>query len=365
MRKIDIRQLRQQNEKKQGEYWAERFEQLEAALHDKSSKKLREIERLYNQALKDIEGKIAIWYQRFADNNQVTPQEAFKLLNSDELQELRWTLREYIRHGRENGLDGRWIKEMENASAKVHIQRLEALQTEVRAELEQVSGKVSEGIEKHIEDIFAESYSRSAFEVQRGTGVGIKMLGVAPHKVKLLVSKPWTVDGRNFSEHLWTNKTKLINSVNNILSKAVMTGNNYAKATDELAKEMKVSKYQAGRVIYTEAAAFGNKAQQQSFKEMNIAKYEILETLDKRTCALCGSYDGQTFPQNQFEIGVTAPPFHPNCRGTIAPYNDGLFDDILKGVGKRAARGEGGKTHYVPGDMKYEDWKKEYMNETA
>ena len=54
----------------------------------------------------------------------------------------------------------------------------------------------------------------------------------------------------------------------------------------------------------------------------------------------------------EFDPGVTAPPFHVNCRSTTAPY----FDDEFS-LGERAARGEDGKTYYVPSDMTYKEWK--------
>ena len=59
---------------------------------------------------------------------------------------------------------------------------------------------------------------------------------------------------------------------------------------------------------------------------------------------------------NDYKVGVTAPPFHPNCRTCTCPYFD---DDFLKG--DRAARGKDGKTYYVPSDMKYSEWKEKYV----
>jgi hypothetical protein len=58
---------------------------------------------------------------------------------------------------------------------------------------------------------------------------------------------------------------------------------------------------------------------------------------------------------DEYEAGVTAPPFHPRCRTTTAPY----FDDEVDAT--RAARDpETGKTVQVPADMKYQDWKDQY-----
>jgi hypothetical protein len=43
------------------------------------------------------------------------------------------------------------------------------------------------------------------------------------------------------------------------------------------------------------------------------------------------------------------------CRTTTVPY----FEDT---AGERAARGEDGKTYYVPSDMKYPEWKEKYVD---
>ena len=56
--------------------------------------------------------------------------------------------------------------------------------------------------------------------------------------------------------------------------------------------------------------------------------------------------------------GVTAPPFHVWCRSTTVPFFDDDFDDI----GERAARGEDGKTYYVPANMTYHQWEKGFVD---
>ncbi len=68
--------------------------------------------------------------------------------------------------------------------------------------------------------------------------------------------------------------------------------------------------------------------------------------------------DGKHFSMKDFQIGVTAPPFHPNCRGCTCPY----FEDEFTAGEERAARGRGGKTYYVPSDMTYKEWKKSFVD---
>ena len=103
---------------KNSKYWRERFELLEDALNQDITEQIREIDRIYKRAQADIEKQIRAWYQRLAKNNEISMAEARKLLSADELEEFKWSVEDYIKHGEENALDQRWMKQLENASAK-------------------------------------------------------------------------------------------------------------------------------------------------------------------------------------------------------------------------------------------------------
>ena len=346
---------------RKGAYWQERFKQMENAQHDTSVQKAQEIQEQFDRSLVAIDGKINAWYQRLADNNGVSMQEARKMLDAGELKEFRWNVEEYTRYAEENEISGAWAKQLENASARVHISRLEALKIETQQEVEKLYGNCTDAIDHHIRDAYTSDFYHTAFELQKGIGVGTAMNRLDPETVGKIVSKPWAVDGKNFSDRLWENKTKLINNVHNSLSRMCITGEAPDRAIAEISKQMGVSKAQVGRVVMTESAAFANKARQDCMKELDVEQFEVVETLDSHTCETCGGMDGQHFPMSQYEIGVTAPPFHPNCRGCTCPY----FDDEFDSVGERAARGEDGKTYYVPADMTYANWKKLFINENV
>ena len=343
---------------RKGAYWQERFKQMENAQHDTSVQKVQEIQEQFDRSLAAIDGKINAWYQRLADNNGVSMQEARKMLDAGELKEFRWNVEEYTKHAEENEINGAWAKQLENASARVHISRLEALKIETQQEVEKLYGNCTDAIDHHIRDAYTSDFYHTAFEVQKGIGVGTAMNRLDPETVGKIVSKPWAVDGKNFSDRLWENKTKLINNMHNSLSRMCITGEAPDRAIAEISKQMGVSKAQAGRVVMTESAAFANKARQDCMKELDVEQFEVVETLDSHTCETCGGMDGKHFSMREFEVGVTAPPFHPNCRGCTCPY----FNDEFDSVGERAARGEDGKTYYVPADMTYENWKESFIN---
>ncbi|EQI50350.1 hypothetical protein QQ5_3111, partial [Clostridioides difficile Y270] len=121
---------------KHKDYWRKRFEQLEEAQNNKSVKYYLELEKQYKLAMNSIEKDILAWYNRFAKNEGISLLEAKKLLNTRELEEFKWSIEEYIRHGKENAINQKWMKELENASARVHITRLEALKLQIQQQVE-------------------------------------------------------------------------------------------------------------------------------------------------------------------------------------------------------------------------------------
>ena len=46
--------------------------------------------------------KIAVWLQRFAENNNMTYAEATRLIGAKELEELGWVVDEYVEKGVDN-----------------------------------------------------------------------------------------------------------------------------------------------------------------------------------------------------------------------------------------------------------------------
>lgn len=343
---------------KNGAYWKKRFKQIEESQHQQGLRCYADIEKQYLAAQRQMEAKINAWYQRFTKNNEISLVEARRLLNSSELDELKWDVEQYIRYGKENAINGQWMKELENASAKVHINRLEALKLQMQQSLEVMFGNQLDSVDSAIRDVYQSGFLHTAYEIQKGIGTGWSFASPNDRLIDKVIRKPWAADGQTFSDRIWTNKQKLVNELNTTMTQNIIIGADPQKTIDALARKMNVSKQNAGRLVMTEQAAFSNAAQKDCFAELGVEQFEIVETLDSFTCSLCGSMDGQHFPMSQYEIGVTAPPFHPNCRGCTCPY----FEDDFGVLGERAARGGNGKTYYIPGNMTYKEWKKSFVN---
>ena len=339
------------------EYWKQRFTQLEAAQNRKGATAYLEMEKQYKAAQNELEAQIARWYQRFADSNGISIAQAKQWLKGQDLAEFKWDVKEYIKYGKENAINGAWMQELENASSKFHISRLEALQIQTQNSLETMFAQQLGTMKKALSDVYASGYYHTAYTVQQGFGLGWDIAGLDQAQIEKVLSKPWAVDGYNFSTRIWNSKTKLIGEVHNELSKNLLTGADPQKAIDSLAKKMGTSKSNAGRLVMTEQAYFSSAAQKDCFNDLDVEEYEIVATLDSHTSDICRSLDGKVFKMSDYKPGVTAPPFHVYCRSTTAPHFKDNFD-----VGERAARGADGKTYYVPDDVTYSEWKKAFVD---
>lgn len=343
------------------DYWKKRFLQLEAAQNQKGKNCCNEIEQQYRTSIKSIDKKINEWYGRLAVNNDVTMQDAYKLLDANELKEFKWDVNQYIKYGRENGVNGRWMKELENASAKYHISRLEAMKMDLRQEIENLTARQQKAIDKTMRNVYKDGYMHTAYEIQKGMHIGWDFSTIDKRKIEKVINSPWAADGKNFSERIWGNGTKLVGELNQILTQNIILGESPQKAIDKLSKRMDVSKRAAGRLVMTEQAFFSAASQREAFKELDVEEFEIVATLDSHTSNICRSMDGKHFPMSKWEVGVNAPPFHVYCRSTTVPYFDD--EEELGIVGERAARNEDGEVYYVPGNMTYNEWEQAFVKD--
>ena len=341
------------------DYWRGRFSILEDSAHREAQKTIQDMEELYLDAQRSVQKEIESWYARFAVNNQISLTDARKWLTAGQLEEFHWSVEQYIKIGEQAGLDAAWLKKLENASTRFHISRLEAVQTGIQQQLELLYGNQVDSLDALLKKVVGNGYTHTAFEVQKGVGLGWDITGLDQKKLETLLSKPWTTDGRTFRDRCWLNKNDLVGSVSKSLTQGLLRGDSPSKITTAIQKQFGVHRYKAGRLVNTETTYFNAVATKECYKDLDVEMVEIIETLDSNTCSICGGLDGKVIPISQYEPGVTVPPFHPNCRGTTAPAIDPKY------AGERAARNADGDVYYVPGNMNYSEWKKTFVDNSS
>ena len=333
-------------------YWTKRFEEEEKQRNISNKAYTKEIERQYKIAENKIKSDIEKWYIRIADNNQISLADAKKLLTKDELKEFKWTLAEYIQKAK----SGAWKKELENASARIHIRRLEALQLQVKNSIETLRNNENKMLEDYLIKTYEDTYYHSLYEISKGLNLKTSFATLDKNKINQVIGKPWLSDGKTFSDRIWQDKEQLINTLRTKITQSFITGSTLDEAVEDISKfvsdKIKNKEYVTRRLLETESAAYASKAQIEAFKSIDVEKYEIVATLDLHTSEICQEMDGKVFNISDQEIGVTVPPFHSHCRTVIAPY----FDDEPT----RASRDENGEYKEVK-YMNYKEWKDQYI----
>ncbi|KGO12776.1 primosomal protein [Clostridium botulinum] len=335
------------------DYWKKRSEVVTGKQFKKVDNYILSTHLEYMEALSSIQKDIEVFYSRFSQNNEISLQEARRLLNSNELHEFKMDLKEFTRKAKDNK-NLQWEKELNNVSYKVRVTRLQALQTQIKNSIEDLYSKQQDNTTSLLNGIYEDTYYRNIFEVHKGLGIGINFAKLDTNTINKVITEPWY--GGNYSSRIWNNKDKLIMELQTNLTQAFIRGDSIDKTSKIIAERMEVGRNRARTLVNTESANVVSKATFNSYIGSGIVKeYEILATLDLHTSKICRSLDGKIFKISEKEIGVNAPPFHPNCRTTIVPYFADVIDE------ERIARSSEGNVYYIDGETNYKQWYEKYV----
>ncbi len=345
---------------KNSDYWKDRAIENEKNARTTAEIGEAELRVIFSETSSKIQKEVDYWWNRFAKNNSLTISEAKKLMSNKELDELNWDVKEYIKNGIEAAITQLpYIEsQLENASAKFHISRLNALKIQVLSISNEMFADVNKVVKESMKKVYNDTYYKTAFNIQDAVGIYSDFTKIDDNLLEKILSKPWAEDGSNFSERIWGKyRPKLVNRLHKDLTDCVSRGRNPNEYTQAIAKDFDVGLKQAGDLMLSEYNYFNEKATQDCMDELDVEEYEVLDTLDGVTCSSCAGMGGKHYPLKDAVIGINSPPFHPRCRCTTIPY----FNDEFTQGEERAYRGEDGKTHYTKAKT-YDEWKKEFVS---
>lgn len=209
-------------------------------------------------------------------------------------------------------------------------------------------------MQKNVYGVFHMLVNRTAFEIIKGIGIDIELgRGIDAADLEKIIHRPWASDGLDFSDRIWNDLDKVNVRLHQELTRMAVTGDSPDEAIRRMAKEFETEKRNAARLVQTEHAAMSSAAQKDCFEDLDVEQYKYVATLDLKTSELCQEMDGRVFSMNQFKVGETAPPMHPRCRSTTAPY----FADMDEFAERWSRDPETGERRMVPGNMTYKEWK--------
>lgn len=342
-------------------YWEARIERLNKETFRNSDKYVRELRKLYEQEMDNIEGKIYNHLSKLQEEaGDISLFEAKKLLNDKELDIFKMGLDGFIKKFQGN-ISPELEKELNIVSRRVRISRLQAMEVELKKTVAGLMSKEENGLFGELGKAYQSRFYKELYELQKITGYD-SVRKISKEDLDIILKDPWTSDGREFSQRIWDRGDKLVNSLKDNLTRNIASGASPKESIKDIESQFNVSKAAASRLVYTETAAISSKATQDSYKRIGVKKYEILATLDLKTSDICRSQDGKTYDIKDYRVGITAPPFHPNCRtDTIPFFDDDLERQLDKNIGRMARDPETGKSVRVE-NLTYKEWYNKYVN---
>lgn len=330
------------------EYWKKR----EKAKLSKGLKELSKIEneivKIYKSAMDDIHKEILSFYNKYANENNLEYKEACKLLRGNEYKQFRMDLKEYMALIDNEDI----LLELNTLSKKASISRLEELLYQCGKYINEVYETSEKRLQMCYSGTVKDNFYQSIYDIHKSVGVGASFTHLDNKMIEDILRYPWS--GKNFSQTLWDNRTKLNKELKVALTKGIIQGKSIKDMAKDLNKSMDTNLSYCKRIVHTEHAYFMEKASELAYKETGIEKYQYLATLDKRTCKHCQGMDLKVFDLKDATVGVNYPPLHPNTRSITLPY----FDE--EEASTRFARDMNNKPIEVDSNMTYEMWAKKF-----
>ena len=134
----------------------------------------------------------------------------------------------------------------------------------------------------------------------------------------VLLGTAWSADGLTYRERLDRRKEQALTQIQRIIMREVALGSSANHIWESIYHELNKLKYRGSTQITDEAQYLSNEAVRIASSNRSNG-YVINEVLDYRTCEFCRSMDRKYFNWDDYSIGITAPQFHPRCRGIIIP----------------------------------------------
>ena len=126
--------------------------------------------------------------------------------------------------------------------------------------------------------------------------------------VHQLINQIWVADGKSFSQRVWDDVDKLVDTLNDELLHCVITGKKTAELVNLLQERFGVSYNNADMIARTEIAHIQTEAAKKRYEDYGIKQVQIWASPDERRCKVCGKLHKTKYFTNE-QVPIPAHPF--------------------------------------------------------
>lgn len=292
------------------DYWKDR--ENEQLKHNITEEKAydKELKAIYKNMMDECQRDIDSFYAKYASEKGITMAEAKKRASKLDIEEFSRKAAQYVK-------DKDFTKEANDAmkiyNLTMKVNRLELLKANLGLELAKGHSKIYQLFYKALK-------KRSIDEFKRQSGILGKTVQNNAKFAESIVNASF--HNATFSDRIWMHQDLLKSDLDKLLQTGLIQGKNPRVLARELTKRFDVKINDAERLMITEMARVQTDAQKRSYIENGFDEYEYIACGGSDVCDVCKALDGRHFKVKDMMPGLNAPPMHPNCHCSTAPYSD-------------------------------------------
>ena len=289
-------------------YWEKReAEALKHYLKQEEDYK-KYIDGIYDRSLDNIKKEIDAFYGRYADKEGITLAEAKKRVKTADIKEFERKAKKYVK---DKNFSKQANEEMRLYNLMMKVNRLEMLKANIGLEL--ISS--FDEMDKFMEAILD---GRTKAELERQAGILGNTIQDNAKLAHSIVNASF--HNATYSDRIWMYQDLLRDEIGKQLERGLIQGKNPRVLARDLNKIFNTGKYNCERLMRTELARVQIESQKKSYEKNGFEMYTFITNTG--CCDKCDAITGKHFYVKDMIPGENAPPMHPNCRCSTAPYSD-------------------------------------------
>ena len=304
--------------KKHDDYWRDRAEDIMRYIDSTDIDMFAELQKIYAEESAKIQHDLFAFVTKYADDNKMSYSDALQRLRDADLSDYQANAEKYRKQAEK---DPELLKRLNEQYASSKVTRFDALNLEMTYKIGVMQGIIEKSFENYLK-----STAKYAYKKVMGGNSG----ALNEPALKELISTPF--NGYNYSEQVWGNTDNLAKDLREVLKRGFIRGDDVRSMAAELSKKYNVARARAQTLIRTDGTAIVNRSAIKRYEESGLKYYRISVHLDNRTSQICKRIhrENKLYRIDEFETGITAPPFHYNCRSAVIPDEEELDEQSLK-----------------------------------
>ncbi|SFC84699.1 phage putative head morphogenesis protein, SPP1 gp7 family [Streptococcus gallolyticus] len=301
-------------------YWQKRSDDIMRYVDGTDIDMFAELQKIYVEQSAEIQRDLFAFVTQYADDNKISYSDALQRLRGVDLSNYQANAKKYREQAEK---DPELLKRLNEQYASSKVTRLDALNLEMTYKIGVMQGVLETSFENYLKSTAKYAYKKA---------IGGNSGALNEPALKELINTPF--NGRNYSQQLWGNTDDLARDLRDVLKRGFIRGDDVRSMAGELAKKYNVARSRAQTLIRTDGTAIINRATIERYKDAGLKYYRISVHLDSRTSDICReiSREDKRYSLDEFEVGVTAPPFHYNCRSAVIPDTDEIDEKELENL---------------------------------